>query len=372
MPKILDRVAVEGWGRDEVVQKFPRGGLGDIKLGSQLIVNPGETAVFVRGGEALGTFEPGRYTLTTENIPFLTDLFEKGLFGGANVFTADVYFVKTTDMTLKWGTVNPIIVEHPQRMPGASAIVGNGTYVVKVKEPWRFLNAMDAFRESVQQTDIKHRLDPMLAVMIADKLSELAAAKNLGPAQLQSFTKDLNDLLVALLQEEFDAIGMTLVTFAINMTLHPDSLKVVTNMGYGTSYVQKQQADALMAAASNPSGGALSEVGFGAMGMAAMQQQQMQQQLMQQQWLAQQQTGQGGATPPAGTGAPTSGAPAGNAPTGGAMPMPDVMTPEQAAEFLQVTPDDIIAAIDAGELKAKKIGAAYRISKANLEAYLAG
>ncbi len=367
MPKILDRVAVEGWGRDEVVQKFPRGGLGDIKLGSQLIVNPGETAVFVRGGEALGTFEPGRYTLTTENIPFLTDLFEKGLFGGANVFTADVYFVKTTDMTLKWGTVNPVIVEHPLRMPGASAIVGNGTYVVKVKEPWRFLNAMDAFRESVRQQDIKTRLDPMLAVMIADKLSELAAAKDLGPAQLQSFSKDLNDLLVSLLQEEFDAIGMTLVTFAINMTLHPDSLKVVTNMGYGTSYTQKQQADALMAAASNPSGGALSEVGFGAMGMAAMQQQQMQQQLMQQQWAQQQQATQGGgATPPP----PATGAPAtvGTAP----LPMPDVMTPEQAAEFLQVTAADVIAAIDAGELKAKKIGAAYRISKANLEAYLAG
>ncbi|MBX7252993.1 MAG: helix-turn-helix domain-containing protein, partial [Candidatus Promineofilum sp.] len=69
---------------------------------------------------------------------------------------------------------------------------------------------------------------------------------------------------------------------------------------------------------------------------------------------------------------PATGAPASGAPTGGAMPMPDVMTPEQAAEFLQVTPGDVIAAIDAGELKAKKIGAAYRISKANLEAYLAG
>ena len=282
------------------------------------------------------------------------------------MFTADVYFVKTVDMTLKWGTVNPVIVEHPQRMPGASAIVGNGTYVVKVKEPWRFLNALDAFRESVRQQDIKLRLDPMLAVMIADKLSELAAAKNLGPAQLQSFTKDLNDLLVGLLQEEFDAIGMILVDFAINMSLHPDSLKVVTNMGYGTSYVQKQQADALMAAASNPSGGALSEVGFGAMGMAAMQQQQMQQQMMAQQLLQQQQqaAAQGGtapATPPPST-----------AQTAGPAPMPDVMTPEQAADFLQVTPADVIAAIDAGELKAKKIGTAYRISKANLEAYLAG
>ena len=101
------------------------------------------------------------------------------------------------------------------------------------------------------------------------------------------------------------------------------------------------------------------------MGMAAMQQQQMQQQQMQQQWLQQQQAaqaGQGGATPP----------PAAAPAAGGPLPMPDVMTPEQAADILQVTPADVIAAIDAGELKAKKIGAAYRISKANLEAYLAG
>ena len=119
-----------------------------------------------------------------------------------------------------------------------------------------------------------------------------------------------------------------------------------------------------MAAASNPSGGALSEVGFGAMGMAAMQQQQMQQQQMQQQWLQQQQAAQGAAAPP-----PPPPAAAGSA---APMPMPDVMTPEQAADFLQVTAADVIAAIDAGELKAKKIGAAYRISKANLEAYLAG
>jgi len=246
MPQVFDRVAIETWLRDEIVQKFPRGGLGDIKLGSQLIVNPGETCVFVRGGEPMGTFNPGRHTLTTENIPLLTDLLERGLFGGKNVFTADVYFVKTTDITMKWGTANPIIVEHPQRSPGASAIVGNGTYVTKVKDPWRFLNALDAFRESVRQQEVKTRLDPMLGVMMQDKLSELAIAKNLGPAQLQSFSKEINDLLVGLLQEEFDAIGMVLVDFNIRLALHPKSLEVVTNMGYGTSYVAKQQADAFV------------------------------------------------------------------------------------------------------------------------------
>jgi len=352
MPKVFDVVYVESWGRDEIVQKFPPGGPGDIKLGSQLIVNPGETAVFIRGGEALGTFEPGRYTLTTENIPFLTNLLEGALFGGKNVFTADIYFVKTTDMTLRWGTVNPIIVEHPQRMPGASAMRGNGTYVAKVKDPWRFLNAMDAFRDSVRQNDIKSRLDPMLGVMIQDKLSELAISQNLGPAQLQSFTKELNDLLTGLLLEEFDAIGMTMIDFNIVMGLHPNSLEVVTNMGYGTSYVAKQQADALVEAAGNPAGGGLAEIGIGAMGIGAMNQQQlMQQQILQQQAAGNQQQATEHASD-----------------TG----MPDVMTPEQAASILQVSKEDVVAAIEAGDLKARKIGNAYRISKANMEAFLAG
>ncbi|MCZ7668844.1 MAG: SPFH domain-containing protein [Chloroflexi bacterium] len=213
----------------------------------------------------------------------MTDLLERGLFGGKNVFTADVYFVKTTDMTLKWGTSSPIIVEHPQRMPGASAIVGNGTYVTKTKDPWRFLNALDAFRESVRTQEMKARLDPMLGVMMQDKLSELAIAKNLGPAQLQSFSKEINELLIGLLQEEFDAIGMTLVDFNIRLALHPKSLEVVTNMGYGTSYTQKQQADAFVTAAANPAGGSMGEIGMGAMGMAAMQNLQNQQAQQQQQ-----------------------------------------------------------------------------------------
>lgn len=354
MPKILDRVAIDAWLRDEVVRKFPPGGLGDIKLGSPCIVNPGETAVFVRGGENMGTLEPGTHILTTANIPFLADWAERILTGGKNIFTADVYYVKTTDINMKWGTQQPIIIEHMHRPPGASAIVGNGTYVVRIKDPFRFLMAMDAFRDSVRQLQVKERLDPKLAIMMQDKMSELAEAKQLGPAQLQSFSQDLNDLLTGLLQSEFDALGMVLIDFNIRMGIHPNSLDVVTNMGYGTSYVQRQQADAFVDAANNPSGGggAMADMGLGAMGMAAMQnmqnmqQQQPQQQQAPQQQAPQQQSGGGG--------------------------MPDVMTPQQAATILQVSPEDVVAAIEAGDLKARKIGSAYRISKANMEEFLSG
>ena len=92
------------------------------------------------------------------------------------------------------------------------------------------------------------------------------------------------------------------------------------------------------------------------MGIGAMQQQQLlQQQQMQQQAAAAQQVQQAQPAQPA--------QPAG---------MPDVMTPEQAAAILQVSREDVVVAIEAGDLKARKIGNAYRISKANMEAFLAG
>ena len=52
--------------------------------------------------------------------------------------------------------------------------------------------------------------------------------------------------------------------------------------------------------------------------------------------------------------------------------MPDVMTPQEAAQFLKVSAEDVVAAIEAGDLKARKIGSAYRISKDALQDFLNG
>ncbi len=347
MARIFDRVNSEPWLKDEIVQKFPKGESADIRWGSPCIVNPGETAVFVRSGEPFGTFEPGTHVLTTANLPLLASIIGKA-FDDKTPFTADVYFAKTTDMAYKWGTTAPIIVEHLNRAPGASAIIGNGTYIAKVKDPWRFLTAMDAFRDSVRLPQLKQRLDPMLGVMIQDKLSELAIAKNLGPAQLQSFSQDLNDLLTGMLQSDFDSMGMVLVDFNIRLGLHPDALEVVTRMGYGTSYTQMKSLDVGMAAAEEGGGSNLGELGIGMMGLSMAQQQQATQQGQVQQ--PSQQPEQAAA----------------------ATEIPAVMTPAQAAAYVQVTESDILSAIEAGDLKARKIGSAYRISKANLEEFLSG
>ena len=48
------------------------------------------------------------------------------------------------------------------------------------------------------------------------------------------------------------------------------------------------------------------------------------------------------------------------------------MTPSEVASFLKVSEEDVIAAINAGDLKARKIGSAYRVSKESLQEYLKG
>jgi excisionase family DNA binding protein len=48
------------------------------------------------------------------------------------------------------------------------------------------------------------------------------------------------------------------------------------------------------------------------------------------------------------------------------------MTPSEAAQVLKVSEEDVVAAIEAGDLKAKKLGKAYRISKESLEKFLEG
>ena len=117
------------------------------------------------------------------------------------------------------------------------------------------------------------------------------------------------------------------------------------------TYTQLQAADAMRDAAQNPSGGAGLTAGIGAgIGLGNV--------------IGQSLQGMTGAQ-----GAATAGAAAGSA---AAAAIPSVMTPAEAAQILKVSEEDVIAAITAGDLKARKIGTAFRISKEALEAFLKG
>ncbi|HNH08130.1 MAG TPA: SPFH domain-containing protein, partial [Leptospiraceae bacterium] len=92
---------------DTLVYKFDRKD-NEIKNGAQLTVRESQVAVFVNEGKLADIYKPGRYELTTNNMPILTTL-KSWKHGFDSPFKVDVYFINTKTFTgQKWGTKNPI------------------------------------------------------------------------------------------------------------------------------------------------------------------------------------------------------------------------------------------------------------------------
>jgi excisionase family DNA binding protein len=212
------------------------------------------------------------------------------------------------------------------------------------------LNQIVGAKSSYRMAEIEDRLRLMLLSKIQDVLSETGGKKNV--LELLALTEELGTAVRVKANEDFEALGLTLKSFYIsNIKPSEKSVDELRSMGMldMTTYAQLQAADAMRDAAKNPNGGAGLTAGIGAgLGIGNVLNQSLQ-------GIGQNQNAQQSAST-----------------AGAANSTPSVMTPSEAATVLRVSEEDVMAAINAGELKAKKIGNAYRISKEALDQYLQG
>jgi len=354
MARIFDVVEYASEMKDELVRRFPETGVADLRIGSQVIVRESQRVIFFRDGKALDEFGPGRHTIITANIPKVIDLIGKA-FNDRTPFTAEVYFVSMREFVdRKWGTPQPILVRNPGMGLGVALLQGFGSYSFQVSDPQQFVTQIVGANGVYRMADIEGRLRSMLLSKLQDLLGETAAGKSV--AELIGLTEEIGAAIRAKAQDDFAAIGLLLKSFYIsNLKPSDKSAEELRAMGMldMQTYTQLQAADALRDAARNESGGAGLTAGIGAgMGLGGVISQSLQ-----------------GMTGPGTSGGGVAGA---AQQTGGSAGLPDVMTPTEAASVLKVSEEDVLAAITAGDLKARKIGAAYRISKEALEEFLKG
>ncbi|MEI8132453.1 MAG: SPFH domain-containing protein [Leptolinea sp.] len=353
MARIFDVVEYANEMADEIVHRFPEEGVADLRIGSQIIVRESQRVVFLRDGKALDVFGPGRHTIVTANIPKLIDLIGKA-FNDRTPFTAEVYYVSVKEFAdRKWGTPQPIIVRNPGMGLGVALLQGFGSYSFSIADPIQFVTQIVGAQGSYRMVDIENRVRNMLLSKLQDVLGETAAKNSV--VQLIGLTEELGAAVRAKAQDDFAAIGMTLKSFYIgNLKPSDKSAEELRAMGMldMATYTQLQAADAMRDAAQNQGGGAGLTAGIGAgMGIGNIMNQAL----------------AGGMAAGA---KPADAANAGGASGGAAMGA--VMTPAEAAAVLRVSEEDVIASITSGDLKAKKIGNAYRISKESLETFLKG
>lgn len=329
----------------------------EIKNGAQLVVRESQVAQFVYQGQFGDTFGPGTHTLTTDNIPILSTL--KGWkYGLHSPFKADVYYLNTRLFTgNKWGTSNPIMMRDADF--GIVRVRAYGTYDFHISDPKLFL-------KEVAGSDSHLRLDSFSDTMrsrIVSIFSDALATAKVPVLDLATRYSDLGQALLPLINPQVTSkYGIEITSFVLENASVPPEVEAAIDkrssmgaIGNLNDYVKFQMAQGM--GQGNSAANAPAEM---AMGFA------MAQQMINQGGLA-------GGSPPPMPGSPAaapSPAPP-TAPVPAPVANPDILTPAQVAQTLGVSEQDVIASIEAGDLKGKKIGTQYRVTKAALDEFLA-
>ncbi len=330
--------------RDTLSYRFPDEDK-EIKRGAQLIVRESQVAQFVYLGQFGDTFGPGKHDLVTDNIPILSTL--KGWkYGFESPFKADIYFVNTRLFTgNKWGTSNPIMMRDQDF--GIVRVRAFGTFDFKISDPKLFL-------KEVAGSDNHFRLDEFADTMrsrIVSVFSDALATAKVPVLDLATRYSDLGEALLPVINPlTTGKYGIEISSFILeNASVPPeveqaiDKRSSMSAIGNLNDYVKFQMAEGMAKGGGGPAGSAAEiAMGFG---------------------MAQQMMAQGAFNMNAGAATPP--------PIPGAAPAMDVLTPAQVAHTLGVSEADVIASIEAGDLKGKRIGTQYRITKAALDQFMA-
>lgn len=345
--------------RDTLSWRFPDEDKA-IKNGAQLIVRESQAVQFVYLGQYGDQFGPGKHTLTTDNIPVLTRL--KGWkYGFQSPFKADVYYVTTRLFTgNKWGTANPIMMRDEDF--GAVRLRAFGIFDFRIVDAPIFL-------KEVAGTDQHFRLDEFADTMrsrIVSVFSEALVSAKVPALDVASRYSELGEALLPLINAQVvQKYGIEITSFVVeNISVPPeveaaiDKRSSMAAVGNLNDYVKFQMAQSMTMGGGEGGGASAAALpaqmamGFG-----------LAQEMVKQMQASGAPSAPAAVPPPI----PTAAAPAASA----AAALPDLLTPAQVAEVLSVSEADVVATIEAGDLKAKKIGSAYRITRSALESFLA-
>ncbi len=227
----------------------------EIKMGAQLTVREGQTAIFVNEGKLADVFTPGMYRLQTQNLPILSTL--KGWkYGFDSPFRAEVYFIATRQFTdLKWGTPSPIMVRDPEF--GPLRIRAFGTYAMHVSDPTTFLRQQVATNPVFETFQISAQMRDTIVSRFTDVLGQA----HIAALDLAGNYDKVAKLALEKIRPDLAALGVELTLFYIENISLPDDVNqaldtrskmgVLGDMGQFTRY---QTATAIPDAAKNPGG----------------------------------------------------------------------------------------------------------------------
>lgn len=241
----------------------------EIKRGSRLVIRPGQDAVFLYNGKVEGIFqEEGNYEVESDIVPFLTTL--KGFkFGFNSGIRAEVLFINTKEILVKWGTRTPVLIPYPS-LPGGMPIRAFGTFACRISDYDILIEKIAGNRQQFTVEDVKERIISHLDQLLMKWISR--EGKDMFNLQLNAGE------IGAGIQEDLDmemrAIGISIPSFVISNFNYPEEVQKMAEKAAAQSMIHdvgRFQQVAMGEALSQGGSGAAQMAGMAA-GMAAGQQ----------------------------------------------------------------------------------------------------
>ncbi|HHT14299.1 MAG: SPFH domain-containing protein [Christensenellales bacterium] len=273
--QLIDVIEWTDSDHKEMAHRFDTGGK-EIMMGAQLTVRESQVAIFVTEGRIADVFQPGRYELSTQNLPVLTAL-KSWKYGFNSPFKSEVYFINTRQfLDLKWGTSNPVMMRDKDF--GMIRLRAFGIYSFRVQDPVTFLKEVFGTAAYFTTEGVEGQVKRMIVSSLTDTLAE----SNIPALDLAANYLELSEQAKEIISPRIAPLGLKLESFVIeNISLPQEVEKAMdrrTSMGVAgdlDQYAKYQAAEALRESASNPGMGGMGAGLAGAMMMGKMMNEQL-------------------------------------------------------------------------------------------------
>lgn len=204
---------------------------------TQLVVNEQQQAVLFSKGALVGTFGPGKHTLSTENLPVLRHLYGFP-FGGKNPFTAEVWFVNMgLAFDIQWH-ISRMSMHDPDyntQLP----LTASGQYGLRIVSPEQFLVKIVGTRSIYTELDMTRQFEGEVNTKVKSMLLQFMIQNRVGYKQVSAFLSDMSDALLERLGAFWSPLGVELTKFYVSSIdiddSTPDGAKIKEAIGTQSS-----------------------------------------------------------------------------------------------------------------------------------------
>ena len=216
----------------------------EIKKGSRLIIRPGQDAIFLYNGRVEGIFaEDGDYDIESDIIPFLTTL-KSFKFGFSTPLRAEVLFINTKELLVKWGTKNAINLPAPG-LPGGMPIRAFGAFNCRVAAHDVLIEKLAGIRQTYTVGDVKERIIASLDQLLMSWISK----EGRDMFNLQADARNIAKGIEGELDADMRTLGIAITGFTIESFSYPEEIRKMQEKAAAQSMVGDMNKYTQMAAA---------------------------------------------------------------------------------------------------------------------------